>query len=164
MGGHDAFLLDAYSSSVAAVVERVGPGVAAIRVGSDGGRGAGSGSGFLFTPDGFLLTNSHVVRAGAAPRPERGRWRAAFSDGRDFAARWVGDDPDTDLAVLRIDAPPGGAAAHAELGRSAALRSASTAPTSPRSMRCTRRSTRAASGATWSSSCCAPAPRRSRSS
>lgn len=118
MGANDAFLLDAYSSSVAEVVERVGPAVASVRVGA----GAGSGSGFLFTPDGYLLTNSHVVRGGAARRPERAGWRVSFSDGREAAARWVGDDPDTDLAVLRVDNPPGAAPAHAALGRSAGLR------------------------------------------
>jgi S1-C subfamily serine protease len=115
MGANDAFLLDAYSRAVSDVVEQVGPGVAAVRV--DGT--PGSGSGFLFTPDGFLLTNSHVARAGG--RRVSG-WHASFSDGREFAARWVGDDPDTDLAVLRIDAPAQGLLPHATLGRSATLR------------------------------------------
>jgi S1-C subfamily serine protease len=123
MGAPDAFLLDAYSHAVSDVVERVGPGVAAVRVEGEAERSLGNGSGFLFTPDGFLITNSHVVRAGGrlAPGP-RSRWRASFSDGGDHAARWVGDDPDTDLAVLRIDSPAGGAHVHAPLGRSATLR------------------------------------------
>ena len=72
MGANDAFLLDAYSQTVSEVVERVGPSVAAVRVG-----GSGAGSGFLFTPDGYLLSNSHVVRAGRPmlpkpPPPARG--------------------------------------------------------------------------------------------
>lgn len=126
MGANDAFLLDAYSHAVSDVVERVGPGVAAVRVeGEDTSNPAnlGVGSGFLFTPDGFLITNSHVVRAGGRIVPgSRSRWRASFSDGQDHAARWVGDDPDTDLAILRIDAPATGAHVHAPLGRSANLR------------------------------------------
>jgi S1-C subfamily serine protease len=66
---NDAFLLDAYSQTVSGVVERAGPSVAAVRVQGAAARAdtpAGSGSGFLFTPDGYLLTNSHVLRAGAA--------------------------------------------------------------------------------------------------
>ena len=123
MGANDAFLLDAYSHAVSDVVERVGPGVAAVRVEGEDERSLGNGSGFLFTPDGYLITNSHVVRAGGRIAPgSRSRWRASFSDGQDHAARWVGDDPDTDLAILRIDAPAAGAHVHAPLGRSAALR------------------------------------------
>ena len=63
MGAPDAFLLDAYSRTVSDVVERVGPGVAAAQVRGDGVPSGGS-SGFLFTPDGYPLSNSHVVRAG----------------------------------------------------------------------------------------------------
>ena len=104
MGATDAFLLDAYARTVSEVVERVGPSVASVRV---GGRGAGSG--FLFTPDGYLLSNSHVVRAGRPTFP-KGQPKPAFevslNDGREFAARFVGDDPDTDLAVLHIDGCP----------------------------------------------------------
>ena len=124
MGASDAFLLDAYSHAVSDVVERVGPGVAAVRVEGQEAQSLGSGSGFLFTPDGFLVTNSHVARAGGriAPGGSRSLWRASFSDGHDVAARWVGDDPDTDLAVLRIDSLPAGAAVHAPLGRSQTLR------------------------------------------
>ena len=88
-----------YSQTVSDVVERAGPSVASVQVLGADGR-LGNGSGFLFTPDGYLLTNSHVVRAG---RPRRAgttakRYRVSLGDGREFEARWVGDDPDTDLA------------------------------------------------------------------
>ena len=125
MGAPDKFLLDAYSQTVSGVVERVGPSVAAVRTTfvSEHGR-SGSGSGFLFTPDGYLLTNSHVVRAGQPPvaaRPDV-QHRVSLADGREFAARWVGDDPDTDLAVLSIDGLSKGTLMHAALGRSADLK------------------------------------------
>ncbi len=86
MGDTDAFLLDAYSRTVGAVVERVGPGVAAVRVGGNGG-GAGAGSGFLFTPDGYLLTNSHVVRAGRRRPAGDATLQVALEDGRERSAR-----------------------------------------------------------------------------
>ena len=126
MGANDAFLQDAYSRTVSDVVERVGPSVAAVRLHGAGGADErlGGGSGFLFTPDGFVLTNSHVVRAGkpsAAARPEL-RHQVSLADGREFDARWVGDDPDTDLAVLSIDGLSRGSLAHAPLGRSAGLK------------------------------------------
>jgi S1-C subfamily serine protease len=83
----------------------------------------GGGSGFLFTPDGYLLTNSHVVRAGAQALPQRTqRHLISLSDGREFDARWVGDDPDTDLAVLRIDGISKGSLQPLPLGRSSVLR------------------------------------------
>ena len=126
MGANDAFLQDAYSRTVSDVVERVGPSVAAVRLHGAGGADErlGGGSGFLFTPDGFVLTNSHVVRAGKPPtaaRPEL-RHQVSLADGREFDARWVGDDPDTDLAVLSIDGLSRGSLAHASLGRSGGLR------------------------------------------
>ncbi len=126
MGANDAFLQDAYSRTVSDVVERLGPSVAAVRLHGAGGTDErlGGGSGFLFTPDGFVLTNSHVVRAGKPPtgaRPEL-RHQVSLADGREFDARWVGDDPDTDLAVLSIDGLSKGSLAHAPLGRSAGLR------------------------------------------
>ena len=126
MGANDAFLQDAYSRTVSDVVERVGPSVAAVRLLGAGGADErlGGGSGFLFTPDGFVLTNSHVVRAGKPPtaaRPEL-RHQVSLADGREFDARWVGDDPDTDLAVLSIDGLSKGSLAHAPLGRSAGLK------------------------------------------
>jgi S1-C subfamily serine protease len=127
MGATDAFLLDAYSRTVSEVVERIGPSVAAVRVGSAAGpdNAGGAGSGFLFTPDGYLLTNSHVVRAGRAGFPP-GQAKPAFGvsldDAREFTARWVGDDPDTDLAVLHIDGLSQGALSHAPLGSSVGLK------------------------------------------
>lgn len=126
MGATDQFLLDAYSSTVSEVVERVGAGVAAVHVmrgrGSEA-KHSGGGSGFLFTPDGYLLTNSHVVRAGQPKRPNSATgYRVSFSDGSQFAARWVGDDPDTDLAILRIDSPAAGTLPSTMLGTSAGLK------------------------------------------
>ena len=127
MGANDAFLHDAYSRTVSEVVERVGPSVAAVRMQGAGGaegEALGGGSGFLFTPDGFVLTNSHVVRAGGSTATSRPavRHHVSLADGREFDARWVGDDPDTDLAVLSIDGLSKGALAHASLGRSAGLK------------------------------------------
>jgi S1-C subfamily serine protease len=126
MGANDAFLQDAYSRTVSEVVEHVGPSVAAVRLlgANKSDDKLGGGSGFLFTPDGYVLTNSHVVRAGKAPtaaRPEL-RHQVSLADGREFDARWVGDDPDTDLAVLSIDGLSKGSLAHAPLGRSAGLK------------------------------------------
>jgi S1-C subfamily serine protease len=118
MGATDAFLLDAYSRTVSEVVERIGPSVAAVRVG-----GSGAGSGFLFTPDGYLLSNSHVLRAGrpGLPKPKPS-FEVSLDDGREFSARFVGDDPDTDLGVLHIDGLSKGTLTHAPLGRSAGLK------------------------------------------
>ncbi|HKX10812.1 MAG TPA: trypsin-like peptidase domain-containing protein [Stellaceae bacterium] len=110
-GDRDAELLDAYSRAVVGAADLVGPAVLHIQV-ENSGRSAGSGSGVLFTPDGYALTNSHVISGGT-------RIRATAPDGRVSAASVVGDDPETDLAVLRLDGP---APAFARLGNSRQLR------------------------------------------
>ncbi len=117
-GGGDGALLDAYSAAVVAASERVGPAVVHVEVAqavrSNGGEGQrrGSGSGFAFTPDGFILTNSHVVH-GARPI------HVSFADSSSYDADLVGDDPDTDVAVIRI---AGHQLPTAALGSSRALR------------------------------------------
>lgn len=93
----DDSLLDSYSRTVHAVVNRVAPSVVNIRVEGEKHRG-GSGSGFIIARDGFILTNSHVVHNGR-------KFEVTLHDARVFPAQLVGEDPDTDLAVLRIDAP-----------------------------------------------------------
>jgi S1-C subfamily serine protease len=117
----DDALLDAYSSAVVAAAERIGPTVVRVDVrrtvpvrsrrGTRDRELDGHGSGFVFTPDGFVLTNSHVVQGAQVVRVE-------IPDGRSVAAEVIGDDPDTDVAVLRIHA----STPWAELGDSSALR------------------------------------------
>lgn len=92
----DEVLLDAYSHSVTSVVDRIGPAVVRVEPQAAGGM-AGMGSGVIISPDGLLLTNSHVMQ-GAREAKLTG------SDGRRFRARLIGDDADTDLALLRADA------------------------------------------------------------
>ena len=87
---HDGVLLDAYSAAVIHAVEEVGPAVVRIET------GRGGGSGVVFTPDGFVLTNSHVI---ASEQPVR----VTLPDARSTTAVTIGTDADTDLAVLRID-------------------------------------------------------------
>jgi S1-C subfamily serine protease len=121
MGANDAILLDAYSQTVSDVVERAAPAVVAVSV-TNGAQHGGSGSGFLYTPDGYLLTNSHVVRAGGRMSAKTLTYRVSLADGREASARFVGDDPDTDLAVLHVDPISTGALPALVLGRSAELK------------------------------------------
>jgi S1-C subfamily serine protease len=107
----DSAVLDAYSRAVVGAAETVGPAVLHLQVESGNGRG-GAGSGVVFTPDGYVLTNSHVA-SGAK------RLQATFPDGRSLTASLVGDDPDTDLAVLRL---AGEVPAFARLGDARRLR------------------------------------------
>jgi S1-C subfamily serine protease len=114
--GADAEAFDAYSRAVMSAVDLIGPSVVKVDAG-------GTGSGFVFAPDGLILTNSHVV----SPPSRPGRFGAArparigvtLPDGRDLEADLVGDDPHTDLAVLRVSAPD---LVAAPFGDSSALR------------------------------------------
>ena len=110
----DELLLDAYSRTVVSVVDRVGPAVVRVeRLADNGTPGGGTGSGVVIAGDGLVLTNSHVV--GGARRV-----RLSFPDGNHAEARVLGDDPDTDLALLRTELPAG--TPSAVLGDSARLK------------------------------------------
>jgi S1-C subfamily serine protease len=111
----DIELLDAYSRAVIGVAERMAPSVVSIRVTAQdarGGMGQGAGSGFVIAPDGYIVTNHHVI--------EKARdVTAVFTDGRELVARVVGSDPSTDLALLRVAE---GGLVPVEIGKSESLR------------------------------------------
>jgi S1-C subfamily serine protease len=115
----DEELLDSYSRTITRTVEKVAPSVANIRVHKTRGEnprgqeGGGSGSGFVIAPDGFILTNSHVVHGAD-------KMEATLADGEVFSANLIGEDPETDLAVIRINAPQ--QLSHAHLGDSKSVR------------------------------------------
>jgi S1-C subfamily serine protease len=109
----DAAAMDAYSQAVIRVVDEVGPAVVSLKVKRKGWRrGAGEGSGVIVTPDGYVLTNSHVVHGAS-------ELRAGLPDGRQLTARVVGDDPATDLALVRVE---GSSLPHAPLQSSSTPR------------------------------------------
>ena len=110
----DGDLLDAYSQAVTTATDAVAPAVVHIEVNAprDGKQRRGTGSGFFFTPDGLLLTNSHVVH-------DAREIKVTTQDGERFAADIVGDDPDSDLAVVRVSTR---GAAHVRFGHSARLK------------------------------------------
>src|SRR5277367_1182919 len=114
----DDELLDSYSQSVTRAVEKVGPAVVNIRIQKSsresqrGGESGGSGSGFVIAPDGFILTNSHVVHGAD-------KLEVTLADGQVHRTTLVGEDPETDLAVVRINASR---LAHANLGDSQSVR------------------------------------------
>lgn len=112
----DIELLDAYSRAVIAVVDGVGPAVVSILVGKESIQGGpdepAAGSGVVITPDGYVLTNSHVIHRAT-------QLRAVFTDGRSVEGDLVGDDPATDLAVVRVESS---GLPHATLGDSSLLR------------------------------------------
>jgi S1-C subfamily serine protease len=93
----DTALLDMYSAAVTAAVRKIRPAVVHIAVEREGAP-AGSGSGFVITPDGYVLSNSHVVAKATG-------FKVSLPDGRETTARRVGEDPDSDLAVIQIAAP-----------------------------------------------------------
>ncbi len=112
-GPDDADLLDAFSRAVTGVVDEVGPAVVSLQVKASGRvlRREGAGSGVVVTPDGYLLTNSHVVNGAGA----RAELRVRTSAGEVVTGHVVGDDPATDLAVVKIEPAAVGAVRSAHL-------------------------------------------------
>ncbi len=119
----DGELLDGYSNTVTQAVRKIGPAVVNIRVHkanrertspgqSRGQEAGGAGSGFVIAPDGFILTNSHVVHGAD-------KLEVTLADGQVFPGTLVGEDPETDLAVVRINASQ---LSHARLGDSKTIR------------------------------------------
>ncbi|MGH6725383.1 MAG: S1C family serine protease [Pseudolabrys sp.] len=109
----DTDILDAYSKAVTGVADAVGPAVVRVEVKGPNGRPGGVGSGVVIAPDGLVLTNSHVVQGAR-------QVRLADAEGRVMEARALGEDPDTDLALLRADSARD--LPHAALGDSKGLR------------------------------------------
>jgi S1-C subfamily serine protease len=115
----DDELMDSYSRTITRTVEKVAPTVVNIRVhkirreNPRGQEGGGSGSGFIIAPDGFILTNSHVVHGAD-------KMEVTLADGQAFPASLIGEDPETDLAVIRINTPQ--QLSHAHLGDSKTIR------------------------------------------
>jgi len=117
--------MDAYSRSIVSVVERVGPAVVQVGVAKSAPANTpfgltsrvveGAGSGVIFAPDGYILTNSHVVDGAM-------RIQVTLADGRDIPAQVIGNDPETDVAVVRITPPNGQPLPTAKLGDSDHLR------------------------------------------
>jgi S1-C subfamily serine protease len=118
LASSDDQLLDSYSQTITRVVKKIGPTVVNIRVHGirrerrQGQESSGGGTGFVIAPDGFILTNSHVVHGAA-------KMEVTLADGRVFDAVLVGDDPESDLAVVRINASR---LVHAQFGDSKSIR------------------------------------------
>ena len=96
VAARDDELLDAYSDAVTTVADRVGPAVVRVERAAENGRG-GMGSGVVISPDGLVLTNSHVVEGAR-------ELRLTDTEGRSMSGRLIGEDPDTDLALVRAGA------------------------------------------------------------
>jgi S1-C subfamily serine protease len=109
----DTEILDSYSNAVISVADAVGPAVVRVETRGPGGRSGGVGSGVVISPDGFVLTNSHVIQGASDVR-------LLDAEGHVMEARSLGEDPDTDLALLRTGSPRN--LSNAALGNSKNLR------------------------------------------